>query len=467
LPPTRSGIADYSRDLLEHLGDRYDIELVVDPCEPVVTADLTHRHRVLTAAEVRGRHEACPFDLFVYHMGNSHFHVYMLDLMRRFRSLVVLHDSYLGGLVLPAVQAGLWPVALDEELEAEGEPKVAAALRRQDIGEFEAIEHSPLNRRVLGMAGAVIVHSAWSWRHVRGRTSVPVARVPMMAPLVPLKSRAEERTRLGLPSEAFLIATLGFVGPPKRLPALLRAVAALPEAARRKTRLLVVGYAPPELHDELVALASELGIAPLVRMVGRVSFGDFTAYARAADVCVQLRYPTRGESSAALLRELAAGATCVISDHGSMSEVPDGVALKVRTPRHEVEDLTAALTRLYEEPGLRSALGEAAVRFVADHHSVGRVVEGYTAMVELAAVEREARDARWAEGACDALAAAGAAAEPLIAPWAALRVQRQQAVRGRRSCVGPAGSAERVGRRPEAGGPPVSTAPGGDAGRLL
>ena len=49
-----------------------------------------------------------------------------------------------------------------------------------------------------------------------------------------------------------------------------------------------------------------------IRLNGLPGSEEFqAAYARAVDVCVQLRYPTRGETSGALLRELAAGAACI------------------------------------------------------------------------------------------------------------------------------------------------------------
>ncbi len=385
LPPAASGIADYSAELIEHLAGLYDIELVVNPAEPFVTRTLARRHLVLGADEVAGRHEAAPFDLFIYHVGNSHHHLYMLDLMRRFRGLIVLHDVYLGGLAQLAIQAGVWPATLAEEVRHEGEVRLARLLRAGRITGETVLDAVPLNRRILESAEAVIVHSAWAWQRVRQLVSVPVARVPLVATVPPLQSRADERRRrLGLPSDAFLIATLGLVSPAKRLPALLRAVAALPPSLRQQARVLVVGSAAPAHQAELHTLAESLGIAAMIHFTGRVFLEDFAAYARAADVCVQLRYPTRGETSAALYRALGAGAACVISDQGAMAEIPEGVALKIQTPEHEVEDLTAILLRLYQQPALRAELGAAAIRYIAEHHQVAHVVRQYAAMIELA-----------------------------------------------------------------------------------
>src|SRR5262249_2364938 len=103
----------------------------------------------------------------------------------------------------------------------------------------------------------------------------------------------------------------------------------------------------------------------------------------------------------------------------------------VRTPDHEVSDLTAALRHLYQHPEDRTCRGEAAVHYVSKHHAMRSVVERYAAMIELTAAHREAEDVLWSELACDAL---GASADPvevetLLEPWAALRLRAQETMR--------------------------------------
>jgi glycosyltransferase involved in cell wall biosynthesis len=433
LPPSATGVADYSAELLRDLASYFDIELVVDAAEPPVGPELSSRHLVLTSSEARVRHEANPFDLFVYQVGNSPRHVYMLDLMQRYRGLVVLHDYFLGGLLWPAVQTGFWPTTLDRELEWEGATKLAQSLRAERIGAREILNQVPLNRRLLSLAEAVLVHSAWSLERVRQLVSVPVTRVPMLAPMHELMPRAQERSRLGLPQNRFLIATLGVVAPHKRINSLLRAVAALPAAMRSESLVLIVGPATADQEGEALSLARRLGLGSSVRLTGRVPLGDLAAYARAADVCVQLRYPSHGETSASLLRELGTGAACIISDQGSIAEIPDNVVVKVRTPDHEITDLTAGLAHLHSHREIRDRLGQAAVRFITRHHDRRQVVERYVAAIEAAADRRERDDVRWLESACDALLACGdsVAATKLAETWSALRHQGQHKRRNR------------------------------------
>src|SRR5207248_1212001 len=161
-----------------------------------------------------------------------------------------------------------------EELDYEGEELLAGWQRDGHIHPFVPFYLAPMNRRLLRQAEVVVVHSGWSWRRVRQTVDAPVVRVPMAVP------RANP---------------------------------------------------PADVAAELAPLAEAQGVAERGRLVGKVPMADLTAYAAASDVCVQLRYPTHGETSAALLRAMAAGAACVVSDEGWMAELPDRAVRKVRS----------------------------------------------------------------------------------------------------------------------------------------
>ena len=59
------------------------------------------------------------------------------------------------------------------------------------------------------------------------------------------------------------------------------------------------------------------------------SFDAFVDWAATADVVLNLRYPTLGETSGAALRVMAAGRPLVVFDHGWYGELPDEAAVKV------------------------------------------------------------------------------------------------------------------------------------------
>lgn len=87
LPPLRSPAAD----LLPYLASRYDIEVVTPPgqfaVDPAFAADFPR----VRSTEVPARHAACPYDLFVYHVGTGQESRPVLELLARYPGLVVLH----------------------------------------------------------------------------------------------------------------------------------------------------------------------------------------------------------------------------------------------------------------------------------------------------------------------------------------------------------------------------------------
>src|SRR5262245_58289301 len=424
LPPTRSGISDYSAELLGRLPGNLEIELVVSE-QATTDPALAARYPVLRPAEAMERHQHTPFDLFVYHVGNSDLHVYALDLMRVQSGLLVLHDVQLGGLALRAREVGAWPGDLAADLEGEGAGELADRLRRGEADHGRIAGEVSLSRNLADASEAVVVHSGWSRNPVHSHSRVPVFRIPMGVPHVPDEDPADIRTRLGLPLDAFVVATLGEVTPAKRVDQLIHASRALPDPVRGRLRLCVVGQVSPELAAELTELARQAGLDDRIRFTGRVPMDHLTAYGRAADACVQLRYPTRGETSAALLRAFAAGGACIISDAGSFSEVPADVALSVPAPHGEVEALTAALVRLHEDPVLRESLRVRARRFAGTAHDLDVAAQAYGAAIGLTIARRSRRDGEWIDGVAVALAAAGQTAsigDDLLARWRKTRL---------------------------------------------
>jgi hypothetical protein len=104
-----------------------------------------------------------------------------------------------------------------------------------------------------------------------------------------------------------------------------------------------------------------------VILVGHTELDDFLRYMVAADVAVNLRYPTAGETSGTLIRLLGLGKPVIVSNLGAFSEIPDGACAKVDLDESEEDVLFAYLQALAADEGLRRAMGENARRHVAPH----------------------------------------------------------------------------------------------------
>jgi uncharacterized protein YbaR (Trm112 family) len=119
------------------------------------------------------------------------------------------------------------------------------------------------------------------------------------------------------------------------------------------------------------------GLDGVVEVLGFVDDRDARLVAAASDVLVNLRYPTAGETSASLLRLMAAGRPVLVSDSGSFRELSDDVVVKVPVDVLETETIEAFLRAFAGSPDLARRLGDRARRFIENQHSLNQMVAGY------------------------------------------------------------------------------------------
>jgi glycosyltransferase involved in cell wall biosynthesis len=234
------------------------------------------------------------------------------------------------------------------------------------------------NREVLDLATGLVVHS----RYVEeGACAAGFERPIRRVPLAASPPEGIEPERLG---PGPVIGSFGHVNPAKRIPQLIAAFSEL-RRFHPDAQLLLVGSTAPrfDIAGHLARYGLERSAA-VVRLEW-VSEERFWSLMTGCDVCVNLRAPTMGETSASAVQTLALGRALVVSDLGWFAELPDGVAVKVPIGEHEVETLTAALELLASDDELRAKVGEAARDYARAEHDLGRTADAYVDLLELAA----------------------------------------------------------------------------------
>ncbi len=234
-----------------------------------------------------------------------------------------------------------------------------------------------LNQRLLRASRGAIVHSDYVKGLIEsaGR-GLPVRMIRHGVKRIetPPETVAEIRRRLHLPPAELLVGSFGFVKPYKRISSCLRAL------AEAKPKLppflyLLVG----EMHSDFPVREEieRLGLKENAVLTGRVELDEFWDYIQATDVCLTLRYPTAGETSGSLLREMAAGKAVVVSNLGAFSEWPDNCCAKVDADAYEVPQLVGYLKLLGAHPSIREHLGRNARAFVRSHCSWEQAAQAY------------------------------------------------------------------------------------------
>ena len=113
LPPERSGISDYSAELLPELSHHYDIDVIL-------AQDSVSDPWIKTNCSLRSvawfRDHADIYDRVLYQFGNSEFHQHMFSLLEEVPGIVVLHDFFLSGITahmdITGYQPDFWAQAL-------------------------------------------------------------------------------------------------------------------------------------------------------------------------------------------------------------------------------------------------------------------------------------------------------------------------------------------------------------------
>jgi glycosyltransferase involved in cell wall biosynthesis len=356
LPPSRSGIADYSALLLPALRER--IEVVV--------------------AEQGKR--APDADVALYHVGNDpDAHGWIVDALNKRPGVVVLHEYVLhhliAGITIGRGNGRGYLDAMERDFGVSG--------RLLGLGVLDNLlpllwetqpERFPLSGVVLDRARGLIVHSHYVGDRARsagyqGR----LWRIPH--PVWPLESHVPADDVGGAP----LIGCFGYLNMNKRIPQVLQAFASL----RRRlpgARLLLVGAAGERF--DVGRRLERLGLTEGVQRLDYVPEERMWSLMAACDVLVNLRYPTMGETSGSVIRALTVGKPLLVSDVGWFSELPDDVVLKIPVDEYEVVTLDRAFEFAVEHG---AALGAAARAYVEREHGLAKVADAYAAALELAA----------------------------------------------------------------------------------
>lgn len=362
LPPSPTGVADYSAALLHELAREAEIDVFSDGPPALASLGGEARSKARPIHELELLHAR--YDAVIGHLGNSPHHGAIYDTLLRYPGIVVLHDGTLHHFFVDrTLHRGDAPSYLREMAYAHGEAGYdAAVLVVRGAGIFPFYEF-PLIRRAVDRARGVIVHSETVRQAVL--KARPEARVQVIdhfafLPDPPAKTGEVMRRELGLPGDAFVVASFGQVAPGKRGEIALRGFAQFATNAPY-ARFIWVGDLTEEY--DLRPEVEQLGLKGKVIFTGRVPADDLPNYLAMCDIAVNLRFPTTGEASGAVMRLLAHGKPTLVSNVGWFAELPAEVVVKVDVGSGESEAVAAWLTRLATDPALCSRTGAAAREF--------------------------------------------------------------------------------------------------------
>ncbi|HEY7667404.1 MAG TPA: glycosyltransferase [Actinomycetota bacterium] len=366
LPPAATGVASYDRavlDGLERIGfmRRHRVD-VVWPFEPRMTPRLHG------------------YQLGVFQIGNNaEYHL----------------EAYRAAYVAPASLIVLHDLALDDfvaALRTLGDPLAFKALReaqalQRNLTSPDVVRNEPLRvpwaAHVARRARGIVVHADFGRRYLQElgcRTPVFVVPHPPIEDPAAIR-RAEPRARelrAGLEARGMraLVVAPGDLNAAKQLEPLLAAVGGLGDGVH----VALVGRRIPGYDPE--QLLRRAGLGSRATLATDVTDDEFRAWLVASDVVVDLRHPTRGETSGSLSRAMQAGKPAIVSATGAYLDVPEELVVHVPAGVPDPAELGRAIAELLADEDRRARMGAAARAHVEGLAAAEATARGYEEAIE-------------------------------------------------------------------------------------
>lgn len=358
-PPALSGIAHYTRQLMEALGGRAHVDCFVDG-DPADHAPAPPGCAVHDVARLERMAELQGYDAVLHCMGNNPLHDFVMDAAARVPGAILCHDLRL---VRYHFRPG-GPRRLVDALREMYGVRLPPSLDRDDVG-FEEIEAAGLwmLAGVIDRADRVLVHSRYGAEVVRLEGEA-IGRTPSVEVVpfgYPRPDPAASGRRLSRPPTKPLVASFGLVDPVKRPDALIEALPALRDR-HPGTTLALVGPVAPRYARELRRRARAAGVGDAFVVTGAVGDDAYRRWMRLADAAVQLRAYSQGEASLTVAETLAAGVPTVVTAVGWMGEIPPRVVTGLPVDATPAE-IAAAVGDLIADRDMWAARRDAGLRW--------------------------------------------------------------------------------------------------------
>lgn len=384
LPPQKTGIAVYSAELLPNLARYFEVDLFVEEGVEVTDPFLKSNFSIYSHTDLPERRHL--YQSVVYQFGNSPFHTYMLGLLAECPGIVVLHDFFLSNIAFDREFMRGETGAFEREIvDAHG---LKAAVDFARSGHGVARRNWPINSVVLTGAISVIVHSPFYHKLIKrfyGDAWQPhVQVIPQLRKLAPKptsESRQRARNDLGISPEVFLVACFGFIAPTKLNHVVIEAFALARNVIGSTVRLIFVGEMDRGPYGrELSRRIRALNIEREVLVTGFVSTSIYDSYLSAADIAIQLRTDSRGETSRAVLDCLAYGLPVILNAHGTFDDYDPQSVVKLDDPP-TTEKVAEAIVHLAQDTVFRREIAYRGRDLVERAHQPAHIAVAYASAI--------------------------------------------------------------------------------------
>ncbi|MDF0594334.1 glycosyltransferase family 4 protein [Methanotrichaceae archaeon M04Ac] len=383
ISPQKTGISDYSeKEVLPYLNKYIDLDIFIDEnVTPQNTYIFNNFNIYLYKNFLKTKAE---YKTIIYNMGNNSYHKFIYDSLIVNPGITILHDIYLHGFLGHFTLLKGDGERYIEEFEycygELGRETASKAIKADIWTKIHGLEYRyPLIKRVIDNSLGVVCHSNYGVNKVLDECDSAIV-VKINQPFnISNNFQYNEyafiqkiKKKFKLEGRWPIMASFGFIFPHKRFDVILRSfkifLTQYPNAV-----FLLVG------RDSMGVsrLISNLELQDSVIATGYAAHKDVLDYLAISDFCINLRYPTAGETSRSVLQLMAAEKPVIVSNVGWFSEIPDKCCLKVDVDSYEEDVLLEYMRLLASDERLRKQIGKNAREYVQEEHDPQKIAREF------------------------------------------------------------------------------------------
>jgi glycosyltransferase involved in cell wall biosynthesis len=364
----KSGISDYSEVLVYGLRDYFDVTLLIDGYR-LQNEQLYRDFRVKSFKKDKLIFNS--FDYRIYNIGNHpQFHSYIYGAAIDNPGLIILHDFVLYYLTVGYYRnKGALYSKIYELAGARGLHLIKKYTKSgEDLLECKDLAPQlPLNAELINSNNKIMVHSDYAYQRISGVIN-DNARLKKInhVELFQNDNLSIDKKMLfekyDIPGDHFVLGSFGHIDRTKLNHTICQTINELCDKFNNKLIYLMVGEG--DYIDEYLSAN--------ILKTGYVDLIEFNSFIEYTDIVVNLRYPSMGETSGAVIRALGLGKPCIVSNDAWFSELPDNVVVKVEND-NIAEELHQNLLHLLENPHLMKDLSDKAKEYVQKEHGLKKI----------------------------------------------------------------------------------------------
>jgi len=321
----KSGISEYSEALVYGLAEYYDITLLTDNYK----LDSKKLLKDFSQIVYKSGERYTEFDTIIYNIGNNPlFHMYMAEAMKDNPGFIILHDFILYYLAVGMHQKNKDIFQSIYKMEGvRGISIVKDSLKQKK--EHDLLNHKsiasklPMNNEIIEMAKGIFVHSNYTKELINTKfpykNCCKIELIKMNIGKTDIDSFGFVQNKFKIPKNAYVIGSVGFISETKQNELCCKAIKLYNQTHEEKIYYLMIGEG--DYVDSY-----------LDKYILKTNFLEAEEYLLAFLRCCMifnLRYPTNGETSAALIQAMELGKPCVVTDIGWFGELQNNMVIKV------------------------------------------------------------------------------------------------------------------------------------------